>query len=309
MSMAGWTSLSIDWFWPPIFRTNLVRGPWNKCIRRCNFITREQFWHKLLPYLLVNPAIKISLLTGTFRSPVYWLPCALTSLSNKPCPLTSAEEPCLFRRRQRALSIDEKSPVYWVTGPCLWREIPMWCTSRRRVLHHLCFPPFEIRWLHYMGFSPCEIGKKHHMGFRPCQRGMMHDMGCFPCEIRMMHHSDFTFHVQWHGIESHRHSVSNGPTVLPCQMISNRMPSSFRHRRCHFMSFAVQSTHRPSVSNEHGIECHCHSVTESRCHSMSFGVQWAHSHCVSNRHSITRRMTISRQLERLLNNIGLFFRI
>ena len=48
----------IDWFGLPIFRTNLVRGLSNKKII---FKIREQFRYKLLPYSLVNLAIKISL--------------------------------------------------------------------------------------------------------------------------------------------------------------------------------------------------------------------------------------------------------
>jgi len=54
-----WRCMCIDWFWLPIFRTNLFREIRNKDMK---IQIREQFWDKLLPYLLVNPAINISLL-------------------------------------------------------------------------------------------------------------------------------------------------------------------------------------------------------------------------------------------------------
>jgi len=63
-----WCPLSIDWFWLPIFPTNLVRGLSNKevsSLRRWATCTRTAslFWN-LLPYYLVNPTIKTSLFRG-----------------------------------------------------------------------------------------------------------------------------------------------------------------------------------------------------------------------------------------------------
>jgi len=55
----------IDWFWLPIFPTNLVRGLSNKelnSLRRWSICTRNSKWgSNLLLYYLVNPTIKISL--------------------------------------------------------------------------------------------------------------------------------------------------------------------------------------------------------------------------------------------------------
>jgi len=47
-----------EWFWLPFFRANLVRGLSNKEMK---FQNKGAVPYKLLPYELVNPAIKISL--------------------------------------------------------------------------------------------------------------------------------------------------------------------------------------------------------------------------------------------------------
>jgi len=59
-----------------VFRINLVRGPWNKEMKFQNkgavLVQIAPLFIKLLPYLLVNPTVKISLLMPLDRVVIIW---------------------------------------------------------------------------------------------------------------------------------------------------------------------------------------------------------------------------------------------